>query len=197
MCRACLLSVASWLLGCLLVGAAEQNPSPVAPKKRPDVGYYATTQDVVEEILKQVKVTKSDRLCDLGCGDGRFVITAAKKYHCRAFGYEIDPKLVREGQRRATEAGVADRASIIEQDIFTVDLSQMTVVTLFLLPELNQRLIPQLEKLPPNARVVSHEFEIPGLIPDRELTYVSKQDDSEHLLYFYSLPLKHAVTTSK
>ncbi len=164
--------------------------APTAAKKRPDVGYYATTQDVVEEILKQVRVAKNDVVCDLGCGDGRFVITAAKQFGCRGIGYEIDPKLVREGRQRAQATGVAERATIVEQDIFTVDLSKVTVVTLFLLPELNRRLIPQLEKLPPQARVVSHEFEIPGLVPDREMTFVSKQDDSEHLLFFYSVPLK-------
>lgn len=168
------------------------TPAQPSPKKKPDVGYYATTQDVVEEILRQVKVQKTDIVCDLGCGDGRFVITAARKYGCKGIGYEIDPQLVETGRKRAQELGVADRVEILEEDIFTADLSKMTVVTLFLLPNLNTRLIPQLEKLPANARIVSHEFDVPGLVPDREMTFVSKQDDSEHLLYFYSLPLKKA-----
>jgi ribosomal protein L11 methylase PrmA len=160
------------------------------PKKSPDVGYYATTQDVVEEILRLAKVRKNDVVCDLGCGDGRFVITAAKKHGCRGVGYEIDPKYVKLARESAKKQGVESLVTIHEQDIFTVDLKPMTVVTLFLLPNLNTRLIPQLEQLPKGARIISHEFDIPGLVPDRELTFVSKQDDSEHLLYVYTTPLK-------
>jgi len=161
-------------------------------KKSPDVGYYATTQDVVEEILRLAKVGKNDVVCDLGCGDGRFVITAAKKHGCRGVGYEIDPKYVKLARESAKQQGVDSLVTIHEQDIFTVDLKPMTVVTLFLLPNLNARLIPQLEKLPKGARIISHEFDIPGLVADRELTFVSKQDDSEHLLYIYTTPLKKA-----
>lgn len=189
------LSLLIWAAigGAPLLSNDAAPPAPSSPKKKPDVGYYATTQDVVEEILRQVKVQKTDIVCDLGCGDGRFVITAARKYGCKGIGYEIDPQLVETGRKRAKELGVADRVEILEEDIFTADLSKMTVVTLFLLPNLNTRLIPQLEKLPANARIVSHEFDVPGLVPDREMTFVSKQDDSEHLLYFYSLPLKKAA----
>lgn len=183
----CLLSA-----GFFVAASGEETTQPKPTKRRPDVGFLATTQDVVDEILKQARVTKDDVVCDLGCGDGRFVITAAAKYGCRGVGYEIDPKLIAAGREKAQQLGVADKARIVEQDLFTVDLSQVTVVTLFLLPDLNRRLIPQLEKLPANARIISHEFEVPGLIADREVTFVSKQDDSEHLLYFYSLPLKKA-----
>jgi ribosomal protein L11 methylase PrmA len=179
------------LLSCGLLASLTFAAEPVAtPKKSPDVGYYATTQDVVEEILRLAKVTKKDVVCDLGCGDGRFVITAAKQHGCRGVGYEIDPKYVQLARERAKQQRVESLVAIHEQDIFTADLQEMTVVTLFLLPELNARLIPQLEKLPPGARVVSHEFDVPGLVADRELTFVSKQDDSEHLLYVYTTPLK-------
>lgn len=162
------------------------------PKKKPDVGYYATTQDVVDEILQQVKVTKKDVVVDLGCGDGRFPIAAAKTYGCRGLGYEIDPVWVAKAKAKVIAEKVEDLVEIRDQDIFTADLSKVTVVCLFLLPELNTRLIPQLEKLPEGARIVTHEFDIPGLIPDRKMEYVSKQDESEHLLYFYSVPLKRA-----
>lgn len=178
--------------GAFVVASGQDAAQPKSAKRRPDVGFLATTQDVVDEILRQAKVTKDDVVCDLGCGDGRFVITAAAKYGCRGVGYEIDPQLIAAGREKAKQLGVAEKARIVEQDLFTVDLSQVTVVTLFLLPDLNRRLIPQLEKLPPNARIISHEFEVPGLIADREVTFLSKQDDSEHLLYFYSLPLKKA-----
>ncbi len=182
-------------VACLFCCGAD--PAPTAQQsqttaKKPDVGYYATTQDVVEEILKQTKVSKTDLVCDLGCGDGRFPITAARIYGCRGVGYEIDPEWVKKARDRAQAEKVADRVDIRDQDIFTADLSQVTVVTLFLLPELNKKLIPQLDKLPTGARIVTHEFEIPGLIPDRQATYVSKQDESEHLLFYYTTPLKKA-----
>lgn len=162
------------------------------PQKKPDVGYYATTQDVVDEILKQVKVSKKDVVVDLGCGDGRFPIAAAKSYGCKGIGYEIDPVWVAKAKAKVATEKVEGLVEIRDQDIFTADLSKVTVVCLFLLPELNTRLIPQLEKLPEGARIVTHEFDIPGLLPDRQMQYISKQDESEHLLYFYSVPLKRA-----
>ncbi len=182
-------------VACLCLCGADPAPTtqPAATTtKKPDVGYYATTQDVVEEIFKQTKVGKTDVVCDLGCGDGRFPITAARIYGCRGVGYEIDPEWVQKARDRAKAEKVADRVEIRDQDIFTADLSQVTVVTLFLLPELNKKLIPQLDKLPKGARIVTHEFEIPGLVPDRQATYISKQDESEHLLFYYTTPLKRA-----
>jgi SAM-dependent methyltransferase len=177
----------------LTVCGALLAADPATKPKKPDVGYYATTQDVVEEILKQAKVTKQDVVVDLGCGDGRFVITAAKKYGCKGVGYEIDPVWVKQARELAEKEQVAKLVEIRDQDIFTADLKDVTVVTLFLLPELNARLIPQLEKLPKGARIVAHEFEVPGLVPDRKDEFVSKQDESEHLLFYYSVPLKRAT----
>ncbi len=182
------LATAALLLTALTLSGAE----PTSEKKKPDVGYYATTQDVVEEILKQAKVTKKDVVIDLGCGDGRFPITAAKKYGCKGIGYEIDPVWVAKAKARVEAEMVTDLVDIRAEDIFTADLRKVTVVCLFLLPELNTRLIPQLEKLPEGARIVTHEFDIPGLVPDRKTEYISTQDESEHLLYFYSVPLKHS-----
>lgn len=184
----CRAAVGAVVGGWLVCAAADPKPG----KKNPDVGYYATTQDVVEEIFKQVKVTRQDVVCDLGCGDGRFPITAAKIYGCRGVGYEIDPEWVAQARQKAQQEGVSRLVEIREQDIFTADLREVTVVTLFLLPELNNRLIPQLEKLPKGARIVSHEFDIPGLVPDRKVEFESTQDKSEHLLYYYTTPLKKA-----
>jgi SAM-dependent methyltransferase len=163
------------------------------PRKKPDVGYYPTTQDVVEKMLELAKVTKQDHVCDLGCGDGRFIITAAKRYGCRATGYEIDPKLVAAGQARIRDEKLEAIAKIVDQDIFTVDVSDVTVMMLFLFPKMNERLIPQLEKMAAGSRIITHEFDIPGLQADQELTWVSKQDNSEHLLYLYTIPLKRAA----
>lgn len=181
-----------WLIPVVALAAVSVVVGDDAPKprKKPDVGYYATTQDVVDKMLDLAKVTKKDHVCDLGCGDGRFVVTAAKKFGCRATGYEIDPKLVAKGQARVREAGLEKLARIEEQDIFTVDLAETSVVMLFLLPEMNAKLVPQLQKMAPGSRIVTHEFDIPGIQPDQELTWISKQDDSEHLLFVYTVPLK-------
>jgi len=165
------------------------EPAPKS-RKRPEVGYYPTTQDVVEKMLDLAKVTKKDHVCDLGCGDGRFIVTAARKYGCRATGYELDPKLVARGQAQIREAKLEKLARIIDQDIFTVDVSDITVMMLFLLPDMNKKLIPQLQKMAPGSRIITHEFDIPGIQPDQELTWISQGDNSEHLLFVYTLPLK-------
>ena len=160
------------------------------PRKRPDVGYHPTPQDVVEKMLDLAKVTKSDHVCDLGCGDGRFVVTAAKKYGCRATGYEIDPKLVAQGRARIQDEKLEELARIVDQDIFTVDTANVTVMMLFLLEDLNEKLVPRLQTMARGSRIVTHEFHIPGIKADQELTWVSKIDNSEHLLFVYTVPLK-------
>lgn len=171
-----------------LVSMADE-PAP-KPKRRPDVGFYPTTQDVVEKMLALANVTKKDHVCDLGCGDGRFIVTASRKYGCRATGYDLDPKLVARGQAQIREQKLTELAKIVEQDIFTVDISDVSVLMLFLLPDMNAKLIPQIQKMAPGSRILTHEFDIPGIKPDRVLTWISKDDDSEHLIYFYSTPLK-------
>ncbi len=176
-----------------LINAAE----PPQPRKTPDVGYHPTAQDVVEKMLELAKVTKDDHVCDLGCGDGRFIVTAAKKYGCRATGYEIDPKLVAQGRAQIRENNLEKLAKIVDQDFFTADISDVTVMTLFLLPNLNERLIPQLQKMAPGSRIITHEFDIPGIKADRELAWDSKIDDSEHLLYVYTVPLQRIGPADK
>jgi len=177
-------------LALLASGIAGADEPPAKPRRKPDVGFYPTTQDVVEKMLSLAKVTKRDHVCDLGCGDGRFLLTAAKQYGCRATGYDLDSKLVAKGQAQARELKLDALVRIEEQDIFTVDVSDVTVMMLFLLPDMNAKLIPQLQKMAPGSRVLTHEFDIPGIQPDQELTWVSKQDNSEHLIYIYSIPLK-------
>lgn len=190
------LSVAFWLTlpvasPSLTWAQTAKNSRDVAtPRKEPDVGYHPTRQDVVERILQELKVGARDTVCDLGCGDGRIPITAARKFGAHGIGYEIDAELVRRARSDATKAGVADRVEIRETDLFAADLKGVTVVTLFLLPELHKRLIPTLNRLPAGTRVATHEFDIPGIQPDRHLSYVSREDDSEHLLYFYTIPLR-------
>ncbi|HET9478619.1 MAG TPA: class I SAM-dependent methyltransferase, partial [Pyrinomonadaceae bacterium] len=127
-----------------------------------DVPYVPTPQNVVDEMLKLAKVTKDDVVYDLGCGDGRLVITAVKKFNAkRGFGVDIDPQRITESNANAKAAGVTDRVEFAVQDLFQTDLKDATVVTLYLLPEVNLRLRPKLlNELQPGTRVVSHSFDM-------------------------------------
>jgi SAM-dependent methyltransferase len=133
----------------------------------PDVHFEVTPQDVVEEMLEMAEVTKDDVVYDLGCGDGRFVITAAKKNGARGVGIDIDPKRVQESRKKAIEAGVTDRVRFIEDDLFTTHISEATVITLYLLQDLNLKLRPKLfRELKPGSRVVSYVFHMGDWKPD-------------------------------
>ncbi len=138
-------------------------------EQEPDVVFVPTPQYVVNEMLEMAGTNKDDIVYDLGCGDGRFVITAAKQYGARGVGIDIDPQLVRDSQANARNAGVADRTKFIEADLFKTDISQATVVSLYLLPELNLRLRPKLfRELKPGTRIVSHDFDMADWKPDNE-----------------------------
>jgi precorrin-6B methylase 2 len=160
------------------------------PKRKPDVIFVATPEDVVDMMLHLARVTEDDVLYDLGCGDGRIVVAAAKKYRCKAYGYDIDPERVRESLDNVKKNGVGRLVKIEEQDIFTLDLRPATVVTIYLLPGLNVKLIPQLEKLRPGCRIVSHDFDMKGVKPDAVLTMESEEDGVEHTIYLWTTPLK-------
>ena len=155
----------------------------------PDVEFVPTPQDVVEKMLELAKVKKADLVYDLGCGDGRIVVTAAKRYGCKAVGYDIDPQRVKESLENVEKNNVGHLVRIEQKDIFTLDLSKADVITLYLLPELNMKLIPQLEKLKPGSRIVSHDFEMEGVRPDKVIT-VTSNDDDEHEIYLWTTPLK-------
>jgi len=133
-----------------------------------DVPYVPTPPDVVRRMLEMADVSPEDVVYDLGSGDGRFPITAAKRFGARGIGVEIDPKLVRRARANAREAGVADRVEFREGDMFEADLSDATVVTLYLFPEINIKLRPKLfAELEPGDRVVSHDFDMDEWEPDR------------------------------
>jgi hypothetical protein len=157
--------------------------------REPDVIFVPTHQEVVEKMLEVAKVKKDDIVYDLGCGDGRIPVTAAKKYKCKAFGYDINPVRVKESLDNVKKNKVEDLVTIQKKDIFTLDLSKATVITLYLLPELNVKLIPQLKKLPPGARIVSHDFDMRGVKPDQVIT-VEPADDRKHTVYLWTTPLK-------
>jgi len=136
----------------------------------PDVEYEPTPQNVVTALLQLAKLTPQDVLWDLGCGDGRIPITAAKDYGCRARGFDIDPERVKDSLAKVREQGVAQLVAIEQRDIFTLDLSKgPTIVTLYLLPSLNAKLLPQLQKLPTGTRVISVAHRIGDIKPDEHI----------------------------
>ncbi len=156
----------------------------------PDVIYVPTPQAVVDKMLQMAAVKKDDVVYDLGCGDGRIVVTAAKKYGCKAVGFDIDPDRIKEARENVRKAGVGDLVTIKQEDIFKQDLSKASVVTLYLLPELNVRLIPQLEKLKPGSRIVSHDFPTKGIKPKQTVNIDSAEDGREHTIYLWVTPLE-------
>jgi hypothetical protein len=123
-----------------------------------DVVYVPTPQIVVDEMLRMAKVGPKDFVIDLGSGDGRMVITAAKKFGARGFGVDLDAVLLKLSNENAQREGVADRARFIEQNLFETDLSQATVITSYLLPEMNEKLRPKILNLDPGTRVVAHDY---------------------------------------
>ena len=158
--------------------------------REPDVIFVPTPQEVVEKMLETAGVKKTDVVYDLGCGDGRIVITAAKKYGCKAKGFDIAKKRIEECQENLAkeDKAIQKLASFKRADIFETDLSEATVVTLYLLPSLNVKLAPQLNKLKKGTRIVSHAFDMKGYKPDKEIT-VKTKDDGERTIYLWTIPL--------
>jgi len=175
----------------LLVQAADQKAKPKAEAARePDVIFVPTPHDVVDKMLELAQPKKGDLVYDLGCGDGRIVIAAAKKSGCKAVGFDIDPERIKESLENVKKSGMEALVSIERRDIFTLDLSPANVVTLYLLPELNVRLIPQLEKLKPGSRIVSHDFRMKGVKPDKKVEVTSEEDETTHKVFLWTTPLK-------
>jgi precorrin-6B methylase 2 len=160
-------------------------------KKEPDVIFVPTPQEVVEKMLELAKVTKDDVVYDLGCGDGRIVCTAAKKYKCKAVGFDIDPERIKDSEatKAKLDADIQKLVTIEKKDIFKVDLSKATVVTLYLLPDLNVKLIPQLKKMKEGSRIVSHAFDMRGVKEEQKVA-VKTKDDREYDIYLWKIPLK-------
>jgi cyclopropane fatty-acyl-phospholipid synthase-like methyltransferase len=140
------------------VGSVMQAPQ---RPPSPDIHYVPTSGGVTDAMLKLAKVTAEDVVYDLGSGDGRIVITAAKKYGARGIGIELDPDLINKANRNAHEAGVSDRVTFVQADLFKTDFSDATVVTLYLSNSINRRLASILQRqLRPGARIVSHRFDM-------------------------------------
>lgn len=154
------------------------------PLREPDVVFVPTPQEVVDQMLALAKVTKDDVLYDLGSGDGRIPVTAAQRFGTRGVGIDINPERIQEANANAQKAGVTERVRFLNQDLFTTDISSATVVTLYLLPELNVKLRPQLfEQLKPGTRIVSHDFDMGEWKPER---VVQTQEGSN--IYLWTIP---------
>jgi SAM-dependent methyltransferase len=151
--------------------------------REPDVIYVPTPENVVEEMLKLANVKKGDVVYDLGCGDGRTVITAVKDFGARGVGIDINPERIKESRENAKAAGVADRVTFRLGDLFEADIKEATVVTLYLLPSLNVKLRPKLWKdLKPGTRIVSHDFDMGEWKPEKTVNI------DHHTIYFWTVP---------
>ena len=161
----CLIAFAL-LGGC--AGAPATTPARPAPKL--DVVWVPSAPEVITAMMEAAKVGPGDVVYDLGCGEGEIVIAAAKRYGARGVGVDLDPERIRNARANAVSAGVTDRVTFVEQDLFKTDVSPATVVTLYLLPDLNERLRPKLlSELRPGSRIVSHDFGIGDWVPERTI----------------------------
>lgn len=153
--------------------------------REPDVIYVPTPEEVVHQMLKMANVKRGDVVYDLGCGDGRTVITAAKEFGARGVGIDINPERIKESQENAKTAGVTDRVTFRLEDLFQANIKEATVVTLYLLPSLNVKLRPKLWKdLKPGTRIVSHDFDMGDWKPEKEVAL------DGHTVYFWTVPAK-------
>ncbi|HEX4567706.1 MAG TPA: class I SAM-dependent methyltransferase [Vicinamibacterales bacterium] len=159
-------------------GAARQD----RPAHDLDVPYVPTPPKVVDAMLKMAQVTSNDVVYDLGCGDGRIVVTAAEKYGARGVGVDLDPRRIAEANENAKLAHVTDKVTFVVQDVFNTDFSDATVVTLYMLPSVNEKLMPKIKALKPGTRVVTHAFTFGDAWP-----YERKEDVDGKTIYFWTV----------
>ena len=182
-------------LGLALVASPQGRvmaQEPAAPA--PEAPFVPTPMEVVEQMLAPARVGPGDVVYDLGCGDGRIVITAAKRFGARGVGIDIDPALVAESRRNADTAGVAAWAEFRQGDLFEADLQEATVVTLYILRGLNERLRPKLlRELRPGTRIVSHNFDMGDWLPDSAVE-VTGTGVAKHFVLYWVLPADVAGT---
>jgi SAM-dependent methyltransferase len=170
--------------GCLAPSCASGQ------ERTPDVVYVGTPYDVVSRMLGLARIGKDDVVYDLGCGDGRMVVLAAQKYGCRGKGYDIDPERVRAARANARSHGVDDLVEIVEADLFKLDFSAADVLSLYLLPEINEKLLPKFEALKPGSRLVFHNYGLEDFDSDQSVEVISNEDNASHTLFLYTVPLK-------
>jgi 2-polyprenyl-3-methyl-5-hydroxy-6-metoxy-1,4-benzoquinol methylase len=164
--------------------ALAQAPARKLPQT-PDVIFVPTPQEVVDEMLRLANVKKGDVLYDLGSGDGRIPITAARKFGVRGVGIDIDPQRIAEANENAKRSGVTDLVKFRQEDLFKADFREATVVTLYLLPDLNEKLRPKLwAELKPGTRIVSHQFEMGTWKPEKTVELNGRT------IYFWTVPAR-------
>jgi SAM-dependent methyltransferase len=167
--------------------ALPSAPSTASPGPRLDVIWVPSDLVVVRHMLQLAGVGRQDVVYDLGSGDGRIVIMAAQQYGARGVGVDIDPEMVRRARDNAVKAGVADRVTFLEGDLFASDISAATVVAMYLSPDVNLRLRPKLRReLRPGARVVSHDYDLGDWPPERTVTV--NLENREHLVFLWRIP---------
>jgi SAM-dependent methyltransferase len=173
-------------------GRVHLEPAPRQPNNAP---FITTPQDIVDRMLALAELEENDVVYDLGCGDGRIVITAARKYGCRGIGFEYDAVIAAKARENVRNAGVEHLVEIQQRDIFTLEVEELnraSVITLYLLPWMNERLQPKLEQLVPGKVIVSHDWDLPGTVPDHLEEIDSQHDDVStlHQIFVWRTPLK-------
>ncbi len=178
----------------LMLCAALAFSGPVLSRIEPAVPFVPTPQVVVDRMLAIAGVSGRDYLIDLGSGDGRIVVTAARKFGTRGFGVDLNPERIREAFENARKAGVAEKTAFYQRDLFETDLSEATVITMYLLPRINIMLRPRLLELKPGTRLVSHDFDMGDWKPDQRVSIAA--DDKyfgaggESDIYFWLVPAR-------
>jgi SAM-dependent methyltransferase len=175
-------------IGAFPAFAAAQSAA--LPARAPDVPYEPSPPEVVRAMLEVAKVGPGDLVYDLGSGDGRIVIEAARAFGARGVGIDIDPERIREANANAKAAGVAGRVTFIQGDLFATDFSAASVVTLFLWPHINLRLLPELRKLKPGTRIVSHIHDLGDWQPDRTVKVRATGEARERAVHLWTVPSK-------
>jgi ribosomal protein L11 methylase PrmA len=156
------------------------------PLSKPDIAYIPCNQEIVEAILLFAKVNSKDILYDLGSGDGRILIAAAKKYGTRGIGIDIDPQRIERARENALENDVAERLEFYQQDLFSSNFADASVIFIYLLPHLNLKLRPQLwQQLKPGTRIVSRDFDMGDWQPLQQLTLTVKEEEEDELVTLY------------
>jgi cyclopropane fatty-acyl-phospholipid synthase-like methyltransferase len=185
-----LITRRSLLAAGLVAVSAGRGVAGQKPARKPDVFYAPTPQDVVEAMLKAVDVSSRDVIYDLGSGDGRIPITAARLYGAHGVGIDLDPALIKEATSNARKAGVSDKVRFLTQDLFKTDISAATVVSLYLTPFLNFKLLPKLNKeLRPGTRVVSHQWEMMDPSDKYEYKPEKKLIVGNSFIYVWTTPI--------
>ena len=177
-----------WLVAFALLGGCAGAPAtpPARPAPKLDVVWVPSAPEVITAMLEAARVGPGDVVYDLGCGEGEIVIAAAKLYGARGVGVDLDPERIRNARVNAASAGVTKRVTFVEQDLFKTDVGPATVVALYLLPELNERLRPKLlSELRPGSRIVSHDFGMGDWVPERTITVPLARD---HRVFLWRVP---------